>query len=140
MVWHARGVEREGGGSEVKGGLLGGRLVLIDATTFLVKSYNANARMPRVDGTPTGAVYGFCKLLQELMAEDSECRVVACFSSGDIGRRRLHSEYKSSQTSIPPPVIFPRIPISSPPSPGLGFFMASLSAHLGMHRPVIPKP
>ena len=46
------------------------RVFLVDGSGYIYRAYHALPRLTRKrDGLPTGAVYGFCNMLQKLLAE-----------------------------------------------------------------------
>lgn len=48
------------------------RLVLIDGSGFIFRAYHALPPLRRPDGTPVGAVYGFCNMLVKFMEQSRQ--------------------------------------------------------------------
>ncbi|MGE5539163.1 MAG: DNA polymerase I [Gemmatimonas sp.] len=75
---------------------------LIDGSGFIFRAYHALPPLVRRDGTPTGAVYGFCNMMAKLL-EDTEAEYVAVIF--DAGRKTfrndIYPEYKAHRPDPP---------------------------------------
>jgi DNA polymerase-1 len=75
---------------------------LIDGSGFIFRAYHALPPLVRRDGTPTGAVYGFCNMMAKLL-EDTDAEYVAVIF--DAGRRTfrndIYPEYKAQRPDPP---------------------------------------
>ncbi len=77
------------------------RLILIDATAYVFRAYHAMRPLNAPDGTPTGALFGFTRMLFNLVRERQEDPVVAVFDApGPTFRKELYPDYKANR---PPP-------------------------------------
>lgn len=76
---------------------------LIDGSSFIFRAYFANMRNPmtRSDGTPVGAVYGFCSMLMKLLGDTDADHVAVVFDTArKTFRNDIYGEYKAHR---PPP-------------------------------------
>ncbi|GMH97374.1 hypothetical protein TrVE_jg7658 [Triparma verrucosa] len=94
--------------AEGENGVTTGRdpLVLIDSSAYIFRSYYAMPPLHRSDGTPTGAVLGFCNMLNKLVMErllrGERPRLVMVFDCGGKNfRHELYSEYKGNRPPCP---------------------------------------
>jgi 5'-3' exonuclease len=81
-------------------------LLLLDASAYIFRAYYSMPPIHRPDGMPTGAVMGFCKMLNSLllnrMLEGEQPRLVLCFDAkGKTFRHDLSSDYKANRASAP---------------------------------------
>ena len=81
-------------------------LLLIDASAYIYRSYYAIPPLHHSDGTPTGAVHGVCRMLQNLLLnrllKGDRPRVVLAFDSkGKNFRHEVYPEYKANRGSCP---------------------------------------
>jgi len=51
----------------------GKHLVLVDGSGFIFRAYHALPPLKKSDGTPTGAVSGYCNMLFKLINEIKIC-------------------------------------------------------------------
>ena len=63
-------------------------LVLIDGNFEVNRHFHGNARLSRSDGTPTGAVYGFCQELWRVTQSRGASHIAVCFDNGKSSWRR----------------------------------------------------
>ena len=82
-----------------------GRVYLIDGSGYIFRAYHALPPLSRSDGTPTGAVAGFCNMLVKLMDEvvvgGEAGHLAVIFDKGRTSfRNDLYAEYKANR---PPP-------------------------------------
>jgi DNA polymerase-1 len=80
-----------------------GHVYLIDGSSFIFRAYFANMRNPmtRADGTPVGAVYGFCSMLMKLLSDTDADHVCVVFDTArKTFRNEIYTEYKAHR---PPP-------------------------------------
>ena len=82
------------------------RVFLVDGSGYIYRAYHALPRLTRKrDGLPTGAVYGFCNMLQKLLAEieaeGGAGHIAVLFDAGrDTFRHEIFDGYKAHR---PPP-------------------------------------
>ena len=82
-----------------------GRVYLIDGSGYIFRAYHALPPLSRSDGTPTGAVAGFCNMLVKLMDDvvggGEAAHLAVIFDKGRTSfRNELYAEYKANR---PPP-------------------------------------
>jgi len=76
-------------------------LTLVDGSGFIFRAYHALPPLTRPDGTPIGAVAGFCNMLAKLLrAPDSEHLAVIFDAGRQTFRMAIYPEYKAHR---PPP-------------------------------------
>jgi len=81
-------------------------LLLIDASAYIYRAYHAIPPLHRTDGTPTGALHGVCRMLQNLLLprllRGERPRVVLAFDSkGKNFRHDAYPEYKANRGPCP---------------------------------------
>ena len=78
-------------------------LYLVDGAGFIFRAYFAiRTLMTASDGTPTNAVYGFTRLLINLLQERKPSHVAVVFDpSGDTFRNAIYPEYKANRSAPP---------------------------------------
>lgn len=79
---------------------------LVDGSGYIFRAYHALPPLTRSDGTPVGAVQGFCnmlwKLLQDLKGEDQPTHLAVIFDhSARTFRNDLYPEYKAHRPEPP---------------------------------------
>ncbi|MCC6467155.1 MAG: DNA polymerase I [Alphaproteobacteria bacterium] len=83
-------------------------LYLVDGSGFIFRAFHALPPLTRPDGTPVGAVLGFCNMLMKLL-DGTDCDGIAVIF--DAGRKTfrndLYGEYKA-QRPEPPPELIPQ--------------------------------
>jgi len=78
---------------------------LVDGSGYIFRAYHALPPLSRSDGTPVGAVQGFCnmlfKLLEDLKGEDQPTHIAVIFDhSSKTFRNEIYDQYKANR---PPP-------------------------------------
>ena len=81
-------------------------LLLLDASAYIFRAYHSMPPIHRPDGMPTGAVMGFCRMLNSLllnrMLEGEQPRLVLCFDAkGKTFRHDIYEKYKANRASAP---------------------------------------
>jgi DNA polymerase-1 len=81
-------------------------LLLLDASAYIFRAYYSMPPIHRPDGMPTGAVMGFCKMLNSLllnrMLEGEQPRLVLCFDAkGKTFRHEVYNKYKANRAAAP---------------------------------------
>jgi len=79
-------------------------ILLMDASAFIYRAYYAMPPLHKSDGTPVGAVLGFCNMIYRLfdLVGDQQPRIALIFDSGRPNfRHSLYSEYKANRPSCP---------------------------------------
>lgn len=80
---------------------------LVDGSGYIFRAFFAiKTPMTRADGTPVGAVFGFCSMLWKLL-QDQDCDHIAVIF--DAGRRSfrndIYPEYKAHRPEAPPELV-----------------------------------
>lgn len=81
-------------------------LYLVDGSGYIFRAYHALPPLTRSDGTPVGAVQGFCnmlwKLLEDLKGEDAPSHLAVIFDhSGKSFRNGIYDQYKANRPPAP---------------------------------------
>lgn len=77
-------------------------LYLIDGSGFIFRAFFGYPRMNRTDGTPTNAVYGFCVMVNKLIAETDADLVGVIFDKGRTTfRNDIYPDYKANREDAP---------------------------------------
>src|SRR6185437_5588584 len=87
-------------------------LYLVDGYGYLFRAYHALPPMNRPDGTPTNAVFGFCRMLAADILDKPEVDHVAMIldASGKTFRDQIYDKYKANR-SAPPEDLVPQFPL-----------------------------
>ncbi len=87
-------------------------VTLIDGSGFIFRAYHALPPFTRPDGTPVGAVFGFCSMLLKFLAnpELSKCVVVVFDAGRETFRHTLYADYKANRPPAPEDLI-PQFPL-----------------------------
>ncbi|MFZ2956106.1 MAG: DNA polymerase I [Candidatus Ozemobacteraceae bacterium] len=83
-------------------------LLLIDGNNILYRAHYALERMgfKTRDGKPTGALFGFSRMLLKMMRDLNPDRVAVAFDMArDTFRKQLYAEYKATRRPTPPELI-----------------------------------
>lgn len=86
-------------------------LILVDASAFIFRAYHAMPPLHRTDGTPVGAVLGFCNMINRLIMDRLveanvhdllPPRIALVFDSGQPNfRHELYDKYKANRPPCP---------------------------------------
>lgn len=75
---------------------------LVDASTFIHRSYHAIRNLSTSDGRPTNAVFGFTATMNKLLRERMpEYMVVAYDAKAPSFRKEIYPEYKANRPPMP---------------------------------------
>jgi DNA polymerase-1 len=78
------------------------KLVLIDGSSLLYRSYYAIRFLTNSDGFPTNAIYGFIMSLKKLMDQEAPDYLGVVFDTkGPTERHKLFTEYKAHRKPMP---------------------------------------
>ncbi len=73
----------------------------MDAHAFLHRAYHALPPLTNSKGEPVGALYGFARMLLQLVKKEKPEGVAVCFDTpGPTFRHGLHKEYKATRKEI----------------------------------------
>src|ERR1041385_3622653 len=74
------------------------RLILIDADNYIHRAFHALPPLTNSKGQPTGALYGFIRILLKIFREQSPDAVGICFdSAGPTFRHDAYADYKGTR-------------------------------------------
>jgi DNA polymerase-1 len=78
-------------------------LYLVDGSGFIYRAYyGIRAPMTALDGTPTNAVFGFIRLLLNVMRDRTPTHIAVCFDpKGPTFRNEIFPEYKANRSAPP---------------------------------------
>lgn len=89
----------------------GKRLILVDGYGFVFRAYHSLPPLTRSDGTPVGAVLGFCNMLLKLLQDHSADNIVVVLDAGaKTFRNDLYDQYKANRPPAPEDLI-PQFPL-----------------------------
>jgi len=78
------------------------KLILIDGNSLLYRSFYALPPLKTKNGTPTGGVYGFTRILMKLLREEKPDYIACAFDKGKkTFRHKRWKEYKSTRPETP---------------------------------------
>ncbi len=78
------------------------KLVLIDGSSLLYRSYYAIRFLTNSDGFPTNAIYGFIMTLKKLMGQENPDYLGIVFDSKEpTERHKLYTDYKAQRKPMP---------------------------------------
>lgn len=80
----------------------GKTLYLIDGHGFIFRAFHALPPLTRPDGTPVGAVMGFCNILLRVLDEAKDAHIAVVFDpSGPNFRNEIYDQYKANRSEPP---------------------------------------
>jgi len=87
-----------------------GRIALVDGSGYIFRAYHALPPLTRKDGTPVGAVYGFCNMLEKLIedaaADHRITHMAVVFDAGrETFRNAIYPQYKANRPEPPEDLI-----------------------------------
>jgi DNA polymerase-1 len=78
------------------------KLLLVDGSSYLYRAYYALPPLTAPDGTPTGAIYGFVRMLLKLISVFNTPYIAVVFDRPEkTVRHELYKEYKSTRKETP---------------------------------------
>ena len=88
------------------------KVTLIDGSGFIFRAYHALPPFTRPDGTPVGAVFGFCNMLMKFLSDkELSERIAVIFDAGrETFRMEIYPEYKAHRPPAPDDLI-PQFPL-----------------------------
>lgn len=79
---------------------------LLDGSGFIFRAFHALPPLSRPDGTPVGAVLGFCNMLLKLLQDHRPEHLAVVFDAGrETFRNDLYPDYKAHRPPPPPELI-----------------------------------
>ena len=89
----------------------GKHIYLIDGSGFIFRAYHALPPLMRGDGTPVGAVLGFCNILLKLLDANNIDNMAVVFDSARGNYRHdIYPDYKANRSETPEDLI-PQFPL-----------------------------
>lgn len=86
-------------------------ICLVDGSGYIFRAFYALPAMTRSDGTPVNAVYGFVKMLMNLIVENRCSHIVVVFDAKRHNfRNEIYKPYKENRKETPPELI-PQFPL-----------------------------
>ncbi len=91
------------------------KLYLIDGSGFIFRAFHALPPLRRPDGTPVGAVYGFCSILMRFLEQaqadhDQDYLAVIFDAARKTFRQDIYPDYKAHRPDVPEDLI-PQFPL-----------------------------
>jgi DNA polymerase-1 len=81
-------------------------LYLIDGSGYIFRAYHALPPLTRADGTPVGAVLGYCNILFKLLQETDADHIAVVFDSARTSfRNKIYDQYKAHRPEPPPDLV-----------------------------------
>jgi DNA polymerase-1 len=78
------------------------QLYLIDGSGFIFRAFHALPPMTRSDGTHVNAVFGYCNMLNKMLADSKIEHIAVIFDAGrKTFRNEIYPEYKAHRPSPP---------------------------------------
>lgn len=82
------------------------KLHLLDASGFIFRAYHALPPLTRADGTPVGAVIGFCNILYKLLCDVKASHIAVIFDAKRLNwRHQVYDLYKANRPDPPEDLI-----------------------------------
>eukprot|EP01037_Dinobryon_pediforme_P014688 gene14688-14812_t len=82
------------------------KLYLVDGSGFIFRAFHALPPLKRPDGTPVGAVFGFCNMLIRLLEQINHGKIAVIFDAGrQTFRQGIYPDYKTHRAETPPDLI-----------------------------------
>ncbi|ACN98808.1 DNA polymerase I [Sulfurihydrogenibium azorense Az-Fu1] len=78
------------------------KLLLVDGSSYLYRAYYALPPLSAPDGTPTGAIYGFVRMLLKLISTFNTPYIAVVFDRPEkTVRHKIYKEYKATRKETP---------------------------------------
>lgn len=78
------------------------KVVLVDGSSFIYRSYFAAPKLTMPDGQPVGAIFGFCTMLLRLLQDHMADVFALVLDSGrDTFRAQMYEPYKANRAATP---------------------------------------
>jgi DNA polymerase-1 len=86
-------------------------LYLIDGSGYIFRAFHALPPLTRADGTPIGAVSGFCNMLNKLLRDLNATHIAVIFDAArKTFRNDIYPDYKAHRPPAPPELV-PQFPL-----------------------------
>ncbi len=105
------------------------KILIIDGNSILNRAFYGVAPLTASDGTPTGAVFGFIKILKRHYDALKPDYAVCAFDLPDpTFRHNMYSEYKANRSGMPEDLAV-QLPIAKDAATAMGFSVVTLSGY-----------
>lgn len=95
-------------------------VVLIDGYGFIFRAYYSLSKLSCPNGNEIGAIYGFTRMMMQLITEFHASHIAICYDSGrKTFRHELYEDYKANRVS-PPSDLITQFPIMREVNHALG--------------------
>jgi DNA polymerase-1 len=95
-------------------------LFLVDGSGFIFRAYHALPPLTRPDGTPVGAVMGFCNMILKLLSDHPNAKIAVIFDAARKNfRNDIYPDYKANRPP-PPEDLVPQFPLIREASSAFG--------------------
>ncbi|HPQ51547.1 MAG TPA: 5'-3' exonuclease H3TH domain-containing protein, partial [Alphaproteobacteria bacterium] len=95
-------------------------LFLVDGSGFIFRAYHALPPLTRPDGTPVGAVMGFCNMLHKLLTSHPDAHIAIIFDAARLNfRNEIYADYKAHRPPAPEDLV-PQFPLIREASEAFG--------------------
>jgi DNA polymerase-1 len=92
-------------------GVMAKELFLVDGSGFIFRAYHALPPLTRPDGTPVGAVMGFCNMLSKLVSTHRDAHIAVIFDAARKNfRNEIYADYKAHRPPAPEDLV-PQFPL-----------------------------
>ena len=79
---------------------------LVDGSGYIFRAYHALPPLTRADGTPVGAVLGYCNILFKLLQDTDADHLAVVFDTARVSfRNKLYDQYKAHRPEPPPDLV-----------------------------------
>ncbi|MDY0029606.1 MAG: DNA polymerase I [Pseudobdellovibrionaceae bacterium] len=85
-------------------------ILLVDGSGFIFRAYHALPPLTRPDGTPVGAVMGFCNMIYKLLTTHPDSYIAIIFDTRENFRNEIYADYKANRPP-PPEDLVPQFPL-----------------------------
>jgi len=105
------------------------KILIIDGNSILNRAFYGVAPLTSSDGTPTGAVFGFIKILKRHFDSLSPDFAVCAFDLPDPTFRHLmYSEYKANRSGMPEDLAV-QLPLAKDAAAAMGYSVVTLAGY-----------
>jgi DNA polymerase-1 len=81
-------------------------LYLVDGSGYIFRAFHALPPLTTPDGTPSGAVFGYCQMLNRLTQDVGANQLAVIFDAGRTSfRNEVYADYKAHRPEPPPELI-----------------------------------
>jgi DNA polymerase I len=105
------------------------RVYLVDAHAFIHRAYHALPPLANSKGEPVGALFGFARMLLQLMKKEKPDRIVVCFDRPEpTFRHKAYDQYKATRKEIDQDLIA-QLNLSREMAEAMGFCCADAAGY-----------